>query len=56
MTRTIAAAVALASLFVLPGCQSAYYSAMEKVGYAKRDIRTSRVKSARDSQEEATEP
>jgi hypothetical protein len=54
MTRTIAVA-ALACLLVLPGCQSAYYSAMEKVGYAKRDILTSRVKSARDSQAEAKE-
>jgi ElaB/YqjD/DUF883 family membrane-anchored ribosome-binding protein len=52
MTRTIVA-VALAALFVVPSCQSAYYSAMEKVGYAKRDILTSRVKSARDSQEDA---
>jgi len=54
VTRTIVA-IALAGLFVLPGCQSAYYSAMEKVGYAKRDILTSRVKSARDSQEDAKE-
>ena len=55
MTRTIVAIglASIASLLVLPGCQSAYYSAMEKVGYAKRDILTSRVKSARDSQEEA---
>jgi hypothetical protein len=52
MTRTIVT-IGLASLLVLPGCQSTYYSAMEKVGYAKRDILTSRVKSARDSQEEA---
>lgn len=37
----------------LPGCQSAYYAAMEKVGYAKRDILGSRVKSARDAQEDA---
>jgi hypothetical protein len=57
MTRTIVAIglASIASLLVLPGCQSAYYSAMEKVGYAKRDILTSRVKSARDSQEEAKE-
>ena len=43
----------LAALFVLPGCQSAYYAAAEKVGYAKRDILGSRVLSARDSQEQA---
>jgi hypothetical protein len=55
MTRTFVAIglASIVSLLVLPGCQSAYYSAMEKVGYAKRDILTSRVKSARDSQEEA---
>lgn len=38
---------------LLAGCQTAYYAAMEKVGYAKRDILASRVKSARDAQEEA---
>jgi ElaB/YqjD/DUF883 family membrane-anchored ribosome-binding protein len=37
----------------LSGCQTAYYSAMEKVGYHKRDILAGRVKTARDSQEEA---
>jgi ElaB/YqjD/DUF883 family membrane-anchored ribosome-binding protein len=40
---------------VLSGCQSAYYAAWEKVGYAKRDILESRVESARDSQQEAKE-
>ena len=54
MTRPIAVA-AHACVLMLPGCQSAYYSAWEKVGYAKRDILTSRVKSARDSQAEAKE-
>ena len=54
MTRTILA-FGLAGALLLPGCQSAYYSAMERVGYAKRDILTSRVKSARDSQKEAKE-
>lgn len=34
-------------------CDSAYFAAMEKVGYAKRDVLTSRVKSARDAQEDA---
>ena len=50
---SIAAAVLLGA--ALAGCQSAYYSAWEKLGYAKRDILTSRVESARDSQEEAKE-
>ena len=43
----------LALILLLSGCQSAYYAAAEKVGFAKREILTSRVKSARDSQEEA---
>jgi hypothetical protein len=38
-------------LFV--GCQTAYYATMEKLGYHKRDILVSRVRDARDSQEEA---
>ena len=48
------AAVLLAIVLpLLAGCQSAYYAAAEQVGYAKRDILASRVKSARDSQEDA---
>jgi ElaB/YqjD/DUF883 family membrane-anchored ribosome-binding protein len=39
----------------LAGCQSAYYAAAEKVGYAKRDILVDRVESARDSQQDAKE-
>ena len=34
-------------------CDTAYIAAMDKMGYAKRDILSSRVKSARDAQEEA---
>jgi hypothetical protein len=34
-------------------CDWAYLGAMEKLGYAKRDILTSRVKSARDAQQDA---
>jgi Skp family chaperone for outer membrane proteins len=40
----------LASCLLLTSCQSAYYAAAEKFGYAKRDILVSRVESARDSQ------
>ncbi|PLX86664.1 MAG: DUF2959 domain-containing protein [Desulfuromonas sp.] len=43
-----------ASLF-LAGCQSAYYSTMEKFGVHKRDILVDRVEEARDSQREAKE-
>jgi ElaB/YqjD/DUF883 family membrane-anchored ribosome-binding protein len=50
--RPLLALAAVAAL-LLAGCQSAYYAAMEKVGYEKRDILQSRVKSARDAQSEA---
>jgi gas vesicle protein len=45
----------LLSLVSLVGCSGAYYSAMEKVGYDKREILTDRVQNARESQEEAKE-
>lgn len=38
---------------LLGGCSSAYYGAMEKVGFAKRDILVNRVEKAQDAQEEA---
>ncbi|MDP2714954.1 DUF2959 domain-containing protein [Rheinheimera sp.] len=47
------------ALFLLPlvlsltACQSAYYSALEKVGVHKRDILVERVEEAQQSQEEA---
>lgn len=40
-------------LLTLAGCQTAYYSAMEKVGVHKRDILVDRVEDARDAQQEA---
>jgi hypothetical protein len=46
---------AILSIFVLTGCQSAYYSAMEQVGYHKRDIMVDRVEDAKSSQQEAQE-
>jgi len=36
-------------------CQSAYYSAMEKFGYAKREILVDRVEEAREEQQDAKE-
>lgn len=39
----------------LTACQSAYYSAAEKVGYHKRDILVDRVEDSRDAQAEAGE-
>jgi len=43
------------ALLALVGCQSAYYSAMEKAGIHKRDILVDRVEDARDSQQAAKE-
>lgn len=45
----------LGTSLLLGGCQSAYYGAMEKVGYHKRDIMVDRVEDARESQEDAQE-
>ncbi len=42
-------------LFAPSGCQNAYYAALEQFGYHKRDLLVTRVKDARDSQEEAKE-
>jgi hypothetical protein len=45
----------MALLVLVAGCSSAYYDAMEKVGYHKRDILVSRVESAMQSQEAVKE-
>lgn len=50
--KIVAAALALSSLLA---CQSAYYSAAEKVGIHKRDILVDRVEESRDAQQEAEE-
>lgn len=52
MKRLIASGLIATSL-LLSGCQSAYYGAMEKVGYHKRDIMVDRVKDAKKSQQDA---
>ncbi|MEL4294367.1 DUF2959 domain-containing protein [Shewanella xiamenensis] len=52
MKRLITSSLIAATL-LLTGCQSAYYGAMEKVGYHKRDIMVDRVKAAKESQEDA---
>lgn len=49
MLRTILLLVVMITL--MTGCQSAYYSAMEKVGIHKRDILIDRVEEATESQE-----
>nr|WP_103879422.1 DUF2959 domain-containing protein [Vibrio hangzhouensis] len=43
------------SMVAVTGCQSTYYSAMEKVGYHKRDIMVTRVEDAKESQQDAQE-
>ncbi|SHI21242.1 DUF2959 domain-containing protein [Ferrimonas marina] len=45
--------ILLSALLLLAGCQSAYYSAMEQVGYHKREILVDRVEDAQESQEDA---
>jgi chromosome segregation ATPase len=45
--------ILLPLILSLTACQSAYYSAMEKVGVHKRDILSDRVEEAQQSQQEA---
>lgn len=47
--------IAVIFCLTLAGCQSAYYSAMEKVGVHKRDILIDRVSETRDAQKESQE-
>lgn len=55
LSRRQVVAGAACLLLGLGGCQTAYYAAMEKVGFEKRDILSSRVENARDAQVEAKE-
>lgn len=55
MSRSICIFSVLLSSLLLGGCQSAYYSTMEKFGVHKRDILVDRVEEARDSQQQAKE-
>jgi hypothetical protein len=43
----------LAFVVLLGGCSSTYYGAMEKMGFAKREILVDRVEKTRDAQNEA---
>jgi len=43
----------LAIPFAFSACDTAYINAMDKMGYAKRDLLSSRVKAARDAQADA---
>jgi ElaB/YqjD/DUF883 family membrane-anchored ribosome-binding protein len=53
MFRLIGLATVLSLALGLTACDTAYIATMEKMGYAKRDILSSRVKSARNAQEDA---
>lgn len=51
--QTLLGTAILSLMLMLSGCQSAYYSAMEKVGVHKRDILIDRVEETKDSQQES---
>lgn len=53
MLRFLLAAIVSVLPLSLSSCDKAYMATMEKMGYAKRDILSTRVKSARDAQEDA---
>ena len=53
--QTLLSVSMLVVALTLTGCQSAYYSAMEKVGVHKRDILIDRVEETKDSQQESQE-
>lgn len=53
MSNAVLSVLLLLMTFSFSACDKAYLATMEKMGYAKRDILNSRVKSARDAQEEA---
>jgi len=53
MINSVLPIMLLLIAFGLSACDTAYLATMEKMGYAKRDILSSRVKSARDAQEDA---
>ncbi len=40
------------SIFILSGCASSYYAAMEKIGIHKRDILVDRIEAAKESQQD----
>lgn len=48
-------ALACTVLLLLGGCSSAYYGAMEKIGFPKREILVDRVEKTRDAQNDAKE-
>ena len=55
MKSTVFILSVISTLLFSSGCQSVYYSTMEKFGVEKRDIMVSRVEDARDAQQETKE-
>ena len=53
--KKLTALLSLLALFSLGSCSTAYYGAMDKLGYEKRHILVTRVKKAKSSQIEAKE-
>jgi Protein of unknown function (DUF2959) len=53
MSKFFMMVILLAVPLGLSACDTVYMATMDKIGYAKRDILSSRVKSARDAQEDA---
>jgi DNA repair exonuclease SbcCD ATPase subunit len=51
--RSIFRSLPLGLTLLLAGCSGAYYQAMEKIGFAKREILVDRVEKAQDSQTKA---
>ena len=51
--RACAGIVVVVVALAVSACQTAYYGAMEKLGYEKRDILVDRVDDAREAQQEA---
>ncbi len=47
--------VVVLTMAMFTGCSTAYYGVWQKLGYEKRDILVSRVKNARDDQQQAKE-
>lgn len=55
MPRVIKHLVIASFAFIVAGCETAYYNAMEKVGIEKRDILIDRIEDTRDAQEDTQE-
>ena len=55
MSKVMKSTVLICLCMFVFGCQTAYFAAMEKVGYHKRDILIDRVEDAREAQQDAKE-